>query len=397
MRPPALPLLLALNLGMGCATYVVLALGQQRWTASGWSAGEIGLAVAAAMAAYAVAVAAGGRLAERAGRARTAIIGCAVALAGAGFPLADGGPWAPAIGFVVVNFGCALFFPANAGLFSDAEGAAGSGAIPLHRKVSRYNLGWSGGNLAGFAIALGIAGIALHTGAGERWGFAVPVAILAAMIAVLWPWRALPPLPPPPAGDRAPHPALPGLTLIGRGALLLACLFGMAVLALGQQALAGLGEGAGVAARSLWLGYAVGYVGMFVLFGAWTGWILRPWRLLALQLALPAAAAGYLAVGLGWLPQHAATVGLIGVVQGIGYGAVYTGSIYYSLRLPDGASRAAGLHETALGVGSVIGPLAAGALLPLLGGGMAGLGWWGLAVSALVIGLQLAAIPRLPR
>ena len=34
---------------------------------------------------------------------------------------------------------------------------------------------------------------------------------------------------------------------------------------------------------------------------------------------------------------------------GISYGAAYTGSIYYSLRLPHGASRAAGLHATFLG------------------------------------------------
>ena len=110
--------------------------------------------------------------------------------------------------------------------------------------------------------------------------------------------------------------------------------------------------------------YSGGYILVFALLGAWTGWILRPGRMLVLQSGL-VIGTGLLAWWSWTAPVPNWGLSLCGLLVGIGFGHTYTGSLYYSMRLPVGASRAAGLHETFLGVGNTIGPILGGAVCQL--------------------------------
>jgi MFS family permease len=117
--------------------------------------------------------------------------------------------------------------------------------------------------------------------------------------------------------------------------------------------------------------YPLGYIAMFTLLGAWDGWVLRPWRLWALQLGMIVGSAGLAALSLAAVPPVWALMACAALV-GSGFGATYVGSIYYSLRLPDGASRAAGLHEMCIGIGNTFGPVAAGAFVAWWSAGVEG-------------------------
>jgi hypothetical protein len=254
-------------------------------------------------------------------------------------------------------------------------------------KVSRYNLGWSSGNVVGFGTAWALSSFA------PRWGFAVAAGFFSLILVILWRWRSLPPQPPAAAGDRADHPALGRLILTGRVGLMLFCLLGMSVISLltttlGTSLTPDAARAVGTAGLTA---YAVGYVSMFGVLGAWKGWVMRPWRLTLLMLALPLAAAGLWWVGHGGHPS-AATVMPCTFLLGLAYGAAYTASLYYSMRLPHGAARAASLHETFLGLGSMTGPLLCAAFLwwqP----GLTGLASYLLVGAVVVLGWQLLMVP----
>ncbi|MCS6971115.1 MAG: MFS transporter [Planctomycetota bacterium] len=391
---PRLLVLQALNTAIGCAVYLAFATATGHWTAVGWTPSAIGAAMTAANLAYAGLVAQGGRLSDRWGRARTAILGASVIASGALAAALLATPSAALLGCLAACAGSALFFPGNVGLFSDARGRDGAPDPPLHRKVSRYNMGWSAGNIAGFAGAWLLAGLP----PAASWALIASAAL--ACVAVLWRWRRLPPRPPPAAGDRAPHPALPLLTWMSRGALLILCLGSMAYISLLARCLAGEGLDPTAAQRlasAALLVFAVSYCLAFGLLGRWTGWILRPRRLVLLQGSLLLAALLVSAVGHSAAPS-AALLCLASACFGLGFASAYTGSIYYSLRLPEGAARAAALHETALGIGSTAGPLLAGLSISQWGDGALGaLGSWLLAVGGAALALQLACLPALAR
>lgn len=388
--PPKILTLQLLNTCIGAGQYLGFATATGQWTSGGWTPWQIGLAMTATNLAYGGLVAQGGRLSDRWGRARTAVTGASVCVAGAGIALLTAAPWAALVATILGCAGSALFFPGNVGLFSDARGEGGRADPPLHVKVSRYNLGWSGGNILGFGLAW------LLSGLSPRIGWMLVLAAAAVCIAVLWRWRSLPRQELKAEGDRAPHPALGRLTWMGRAALLTYCLLGMAFISLLTRALrtAGLDDAQAQGASTAALfAYAIGYFSTFVLLGAWSGWVLRPWRLLALQAPILVAAGGLLWLGLGGVPPVAALCAG-GLLLGVGFGAVYTGSIYYSMRLPEGAARAAALHETALGIGSTAGPLLCGAYMSVAADGALGaLGAWMLGIAALTIGLQAVIIP----
>lgn len=394
MRAPALLTLQLLNVLVGGGQYLGFATAAGMWTAGGWTPLQIGLAGTAANLCYAMLVAQGGRLSDRWGRARTAILGAAICVAGAATALIFGTPWAALAATMLGCAGSAFFFPGNVGLFSDARSPDGATVPPLHVKVSRYNLGWSGGNIAGFGLAWAFSALP------SRLGWATILGGMVAVLAVLWPCRRLPAQPPQADGDRAPHPSLSRLILMGRLGLLVYCLGGMAFIILLIRALKGQGMDAAAAqgaATAALFAYAIGYFLTFLLLGAWSGWVMRPWRLLALQAPMLLAAVGLLVVGHGGVPGTGVLIAA-GLMLGFGFGAVYTGSIYYSMRLPEGAARAAALHETALGIGSTVGPVACGMFMTVVGGGaLDSLGAWLLLVMAAVVALQALLIPGAAR
>lgn len=360
MTPPPVLVLQLMNLAVGFDFYLSVSLGNQVWSAQGWSAAGVGMAVTAMCLGYALLATTGGVLADRWGRARTGALGLALIVVAQAVAAVVPEPWVAVGAGVATWLGGALFFPANAGLFSDARGAGGAG-LPLHAKIGSYNLGWSSGNLLAFGFAAVIADLS------PRIGYAVAAIATAIALLTLLRWIRLPASPPAPQGDRAPHPALPALLLMCRTAVVLACLMGMAFLSLLELAL----DQSGAARPHLlaclaWAAYAGGYVSCFVLLARWGGWIFRPWRLLGVQLLMLVGAIAFLCLAIIGGAGVASLVVPCGLVMGVGYGAAYVGSIYYSMRAPDGAARAVSVHETCIGVGNSITPLLGALVIELL-------------------------------
>lgn len=396
MQPPRLLVLQSFNALAGAGSYLAFTAAASTWSSGGWGPREVGFGGMAANLCYAGLVAQGGSLSDRWGRARTAILGAVLAALGLVLAIYPGGPGWACVGLMFAFAGTAFFFPGNVGLFSDARGEGTAAAPPLHAKVSSYNIGWAGGNLVGFGTAWLLSSLGL-----PMWSsFALAVAAFASIALALWRWRSLPPSPPAAEGDRASHPALPRLTFMARVALGIYCCLGMAFIGLIENSLVqdGLAEERAHALAVAGLtAYALGYVATFWVLGRWDGWILRPWIGLALQASVPVAALMVLAAGqLHW--HGTPVIFACGLVLGLAYGAVYTPSIYYSLRLPTGAARAASLHETALGIGSTIGPALAGLFIAWFisahaSTGLAALGGWMLLVSAVLLAWQAVLIP----
>lgn len=391
---PHILVLQFLNLLMGGGCYLVAVTSFGVWSSAGWSAVATGASMMAANLAYGGFVGFGGRLADNWGRARTAISGALIAIAGAMVAVAGHSAWASVIGTVICFAGSAFFFPGNAGLFSDAK-TSGGDLVPLHTKVSRYNLGWSSGNLCGF----GLAWILADGPVGRGYWFAGAGFVVIA--AVMLRWWALPAQAASPGGDRADHPALKLLTRMGRVSLLLYCLAGMALMSLLENTLAQQLDPsvAHRIATAALVAYAAGYFCGFFVLGAWSGWVMRPWRLFAIASAMLIAAGGFVICGVSHV-VHITPLAGCGFLLGLSFAAVYTASLYYSMRLPTGAARAAGLHETYLGVGATLGPLACGLFLSAWTNALTGLGVYIALGAVLVLGwqlTQLSAINRLLR
>ena len=390
---PHLLLLQFLNLLMGGGCYLVAVTSFGTWSQAGWSPMLTGSAMMTANLAYCVIVGIGGRLADGCGRARTAVAGAAVTGCGAMVAFLVPDPYAAAAGTVLCFGGAGLFFPGNVGLFSDAAGSDGV-EVPLHQKVSRYNLGWSSGNLSGFIIAWLLS----LTAGGMRWGYMIAVGGCVVIMLTLLRWWSLPPRPPSASGDRADHPALKSLIHMGRVSLLLYCLLGMALIALFENTLAHSmpATQAHTTATAALALYAFGYFMTFGVLGWWSGWVMHPWRLFALTGIMPCAALGFIACG--WAEVTSPVpFAVCAFSLGVAFAAVYTSSIYYSLRLPHGAARAASLHETYLGVGSTIGPALCGGFLMLWTDGLTGLGVYLLLGSLVVLAWQLSQLPAITK
>jgi hypothetical protein len=260
--------------------------------------------------------------------------------------------------------------------------------LPLHVKVSRYSLGWAGGNLVAFAVAFAIAGIS------PRLGFGLAGTAAGAAAVVTSRWIGLPACPPRAEGDRAPHPALPVLLPMCRMAVLLACLMGMGFVALLERALLQTDPMHAHAVACLsWAGWAAGFVATFVLVGRWDGWVFSPWRPWLMQLGMLVGAAGVLTIGALGLPTG--LLGLCGFAMGVGFGAAYIGSLYYSLRLPVGAAGAASIHEGCIGIGNTASPLLGAVLLELLANGRLAAPWPGGASRVLIEHPPMTALAAL--
>jgi MFS family permease len=390
VTPPPLFLLQLCNalISVGCILALMLATVRLS-TVWEWSAWQIGVVTTVANLCYGGLVFLGGRLADHWGRARSGILGACIGLTGAIAALINDGPVGALAAAMLGMAGAALFFPGSAGLFSDAANAAGGEPPPLHRKVRRYNLGWAAGNLASFI------GVGLLISQPREIAYGLAAVCFIAVGASLWRWRNLRPAPPAPSGDRSPHPALQRLTVMYRVNLFIGCIIGMALMTQLAKAFVGSGvdkEAAGSLVSAVLSGYSTCYILMFLLLGQWTGWILKPTVLWMCQIGFLLGAGGLLALS-SWGHYPLALAIVCGGLIGSGYGAAYVGSIYYSLRLPQGAGRAAGWHETFIGMGNTMGPLLAGLFLSYALPGIQGLGMFLLIAAVAMLALQSCLIP----
>lgn len=392
MAPPPLFQLQLFNALIAVGSILALMLATVRLTEWQWLAWEIGLVTTLANLCYGGLVFIGGRLADHWGRARTGILGASIGLCGSIVALIDAGPVGALTAAMCGMAGAAMFFPGSAGLFSDAVSAAGGPSPALHRKVRRYNLGWAAGNLASFI------GFGLLAGQPREIAYGIAALSFITVGATLWRWRNLPPRPPAPSGDRSPHAALPRLTVMYRVNLFLSCILGMALmtqLAKGFDERMTVEEATRLASAAL-SGYASSYILMFLLLGQWTGWILKPQVLWFCQCGFVLGSAGLL--GMAWYGEFPLVAVIVcGGLIGSGFGAAYVGSFYYSLRLPNGVGRAAGWHETFLGMGNTLGPLLAGLFMSFVCRGITGLAIFLLIIALAMVLLQGVMIPGIRR
>lgn len=388
VTPPPLFLLQLCNALISVGSILALMLATVRLTAWEWSAWEIGLVTTVANLCYGGLVFIGGRLADHWGRARSGILGAGIGLCGSITAILVPGATGAVAAAMCGMAGAAMFFPGSAGLFSDAASAAGGPPPALHRKIRRYNLGWAAGNLASFI------GFGLLAGAPRELAYGIAAVSFIAVAMSLWRWRNLPPLPPAPSGDRSPHPALPRLTVMYRVNLFVGCIIGMALmtqLPKGFDASVTVEQATRLASAAL-SGYASCYILMFMLLGQWTGWVLKPQVLWLCQAGFLFGSAGLLALA-SWGEFPLLAVAACGGLIGSGYGAAYVGSIYYSLRLPTGVGRAAGWHETFIGMGNTMGPLLAGLFMSFVCRGITGLAIFLLLAAVAMSLIQALMIP----
>ena len=392
VQQPPLIALQCFNALIAIGSMLALMLGTTWWTTWEWSAFEIGVVTTIVNLCYGGVVTLGGRLADRWGRARSGILGASIGLVGCLIAVLTDHPAATVAAAMAGFVGAALLFPGSAGLFSDADGAAGGPPPALHSKVRRYNLGWAAGNFAAFI------GFGLLEGAPRAVGYGISIVAFLLVALGLWKYRALPRREPVAAGDRAPHAALPRLTMMYRINLFIACIIGMALITQLQKGLSNrmtVSDATTLASIALAC-YSASYIVMFIVLGSWTGWILRPWKLWWCQVGFLLGGTGMMAVAYGGY-FNPVWLALCGVFIGSAYGSAYVGSIYYSLRLPDGVGRAAAWHETFIGMGNTMGPLLAGCFMTYLVSGIIGLSVF-LVISALVGALvQFVLIPGAAR
>ena len=388
-RFPAIWKLQLNNSLVGFSQFLFMTLTLTVLSAEKASALWIGTAMTLVNVVYSLLTPFTGRIADRLGRPQTALIGLSIAITAGLFAhfFTDG--ISLTTGLLFMFAGCAFFFPSNAGLFSDAADTSLRGS--LHKRVSGYNLGWSSGNLAGFMLFGLLAVVAVKT------TFWLLIAALSLCAILLLPYLRLKPRPPAPTADRAFHPALPIFISMGRINLLICCMIGMALFTQLEKSLNLIAPA--LQARQLTgitlSGYSCGCLLMFTLLGRSSNWILKPWHLTLYQTAyLPGALALLLAASYGWL--NFAVFFAAGIFTGLAFGASYTGSLYYSLRTPDNASRASGLHETHIGIGNSLGPAAAGVFLwqwqSAQLNSLAGLGLYMSIIALLALGYQAVMI-----
>jgi MFS family permease len=390
VKPPSLFVLQLCNalISVGCILSLMLAAVRlsTEWK---WEAWQIGVVTTVANLCYGGLVFLGGRLADGWGRARSGILGSCIGLAGAMAAIVHDGPVGALAAAMCGMAAAAMFFPGSAGLFSDASSVAGGEPPPLHRKIRRYNLGWAAGNLLSFV------GVGLLIGQPRQIAYGLIAASFVCVGLALWRWRNLPPAPPAPSGDRSPHPALARMTVMYRINLFVGCIVGMAIMTQLTKAFETSGVGkdvVGTLVSAALTGYSGCYTLMFIALGQWTGWILKPTVLWLCQVGFVFGAGGFLALA-AWGHFPMALTLVCGALIGSGFGAAYVGSIYYSLRLPDGAGRAAGWHETFIGMGNTMGPLLAGFFLSYVMPGVSGLGIFLLIAAVTMLVIQAIMIP----
>jgi hypothetical protein len=249
-------------------------------------------------------------------------------------------------------FFAALVWPALESLVcSDSDAHA------MSRRVTVYNLVWSGAN----AVTLAASGRVI-----ESWRdglFVIPAIAHVIAAAMLWAVPAIDPPGEPVATPATAHePPEPGLLGQRTLALWLArialpatyvVVYSLSAMLPMLAVLQPLGTAARTAVASIWM---IARLLAFVALGAAAWWHTRP-RILLVSAAVMLVA--FWGVTLRASENYAVALGvMIGsqIVLGVVIGIIYAGSLYFGMVLSEGSTEHGGYHEALIGAGSVIGP-----------------------------------------
>jgi hypothetical protein len=286
------------------------------------------------------------------------------------------------------TFLSAIAWPILEGLVS----AGGLDALKLSRRLTTYNLVWSGT----MAVVLAVDGILIQSGPAVV--LAVPAAAhtLAACWAFLGKNAPIEQAPTPAAG-LAPEPELLQVRTVALWVSRMALpatyvvVFGLMPMMPFLPVMQSLGTRAQTVVSSTW---PAARWGAFAAFALGTWWHRRPRILLAAAWLMLAA---FLAVtfrptellGAARFPPAFDLAWMIGwqAMLGMAFGVIYSGSLYFGMVLSDGSTEHGGYHEALIGMGWCLGP-AAGAAAGWARPGQVGTG---VAAIGSLIGLSVLA------
>ncbi len=287
-----------------------------------------------------------GRLSDRASRSRLARAGCVGAIAACLLTAQAGSLAGLFLIAPVMGLAASFYWPSM-------QGALGAEADParMERALGLFNVTWSIGKAAGFAMAGWLDATRGHT--ATLW-----IAAAVAVPIVLFYPRDVARR----SGElhEAGHPDRAAYRTMGYVANFIAFGVGAAFQNQFYKYLddAGLGNLGG---RKTYFGLFLGVMfaaqtAVFLVLQRGRGWTYRRSLLYVAQGLIAAAT-----VALTFTRSDAVMLFLAPLV-GIGLGFAYASSIYYSLHGPTDHGKYAGLHEAVLGAGTVLVPLAGGAL-----------------------------------
>ena len=259
----------------------------------------------------------------------------------------------------------------------ESYASAGRDSATTARDIGRFNVAWAGAA----PIALGICGPLIAWRSGTPAGDAALFVI--AMLLSLSALGLTGALPGRPAHLPQDHPQRPALShLLALSGLLAASRWSMlasyALLFVLAPLLPGIFENLGFSvATAPALSSLIDWVRLatFVLLAPWGWWHGRVGPLVACVLLLPASFAMVL-----W-GQSVPVVLLGEVIFGATSGLTYYAALYYAMLISNASVNAGGAHESLIGLGFLLGPLAA------LGGNAAG-SWSGHPVAGIFLGVS---------
>ena len=292
---------------------------------------------------YGISVLVTGRLSDRVGRRRLAIIGlsatiCFIVACGLTINI-------PVLLLLMAGFGLSIsaFWPSIMGWLGDDA----QNSVELNARLSRFSTAWT----IGFLLGSGLTGAVFQIRPFAAFLLAA-VAVLGAIVALLLPSQS----------DSSPIAAPTNLTAVphGRGFRKTAWLANFAVTlttggvcALFPQLATHLGIRADVHGAMLALFRAGSLVAFFAL-AHLTFWRTRLWPLWVAQAVGVIALAG---IGLGHTTW---TFTVAFVVAGLVAGYTYQASIFFTLEEMTDKGKGSGFHEAVLGLGIFLGSLLAG-------------------------------------
>jgi MFS family permease len=334
------------------AFYLVYALIPWKALRLGASPVDLGILPALSAGVYILSALGFGRLADRWHRGRLAHAGIVLeALVILGLLLAPS-VRAMMVVMPLLGFGMGMFWPT----IQAAIGAAGEDR-DLERRIGPFNVAWSLGKMTGFLV-----GGSLLYRLGETRAFLTALAFPVVLFLLL-PWD----LPrsrrhPAPADTEARLPALRRRRFRILGWLANFIAFGTGATLNHQYPK--LLQSLGLTAQDFGLFLGAVYLtqaGVFVWLTRWRGWIHR-WGWLA-------AAQGLMAGSLLLVPlgDRLALVLPLALGVGLGVGWSYASSIYYSLHGETTQGWHTGIHESLIGTGAFLFPLAGGILVASTG------------------------------
>lgn len=312
----------------------------------GASATQLALLQTASTAFYVLSSLFMGRLSDRASRSLLARAGCAGAILACLLTARAGGLAGLFLVAPAMGLAASLYWPS-------IQGALGAEAEPgrMERALGLFNVTWSVGKSAGFALAGWLDATRGHT--ATLWfaaAAALPILLFYPRDVKRRPGELL----------EEGHPDRDVFRTMGYVANFIAFGVGSAFQNQFYKYLdnAGLGNLWG---RKTYFGIFLGIMfaaqtAVFLVLQRGRGWTYRRGRLYAAQLLIAASS-----VTLTLLRSDAAML-LLAPLVGIGLGFAYASSIYYSLHGPADHGKYAGLHEAVLGAGTFLVPLAGGTL-----------------------------------